>query len=113
MKELITREQADVFLLIAPLALAVLGIGLGVARRNPAAIAIGIGGGLIGVLWRVFNAIAERLGIDSVANLAVNAALFGAVGLVFGLGLRRWVPYPGVPVGGEPPDDEPEADPSV
>ena len=114
MKELITRGQADLFLLVGPLVVAIAGFGHGALRRKPGSIAFGVAAVLVAILWRVFNAIAGRLGIDTVANLAVNAALFGAVGLAGGIALARWVPYPAdLDPDTEPPDDEPEAEPTT
>lgn len=92
MKELVTRPQADLIFTALPLLGAAVGIGVGLARRRPAWTAAGLCALGVGVLWRVFNAIAERLGLDSVANLAANLALFALVGFVAGRLWRRFVP---------------------
>ncbi len=46
-------------------------------------------GALVGAgnyaLWTVYNAITEKLGLDTVANLLVNLGLFVVVGVVIGL----------------------------
>lgn len=87
MKELITRGQADLLLTALPLLGLVAG-GVGYAlRKTPAWLAVAGGSLLIGVLWRVYNAIADRLGLDSLAQLGINAALFVAVGIGAG---RAW-----------------------
>lgn len=39
------------------------------------------------VLWTVYNAITDRLGLDTVKNLLVNLALFLVLGVLIGLGL--------------------------
>ena len=92
MTELITREQADTLFLF------LLGVGLvlgpvagAVASRRRAAVlpAALVAGGvpvLVGVLWRVYNAITDRMGLDTVANLLVNLVLFVVVGVLCGAG---------------------------
>ena len=92
MKEWITRPQADLVFTVLPLLGAAVGIGVGVARRRPAWTATGLAALAVAILWRVFNAVAERLGIDSLANLAVNLLLFAAVGFAAGRLWRRFVP---------------------
>ena len=92
MQEMVTRAQADTLFMVV----FVLGIIAGpiagwLARRSGSdsiAAALLWGGPLvlIGVLWRVYNAITDRIGLDSVANLAVNFVLFVVVGVACGLG---------------------------
>jgi drug/metabolite transporter (DMT)-like permease len=87
MKELITRSQTDALMV----GVAVLGLILAVltfltARRrgeNGIASAMLWGGPplLAALLWPVYNAITDRIGLDRVANLVVNLALFVAVGV--------------------------------
>ncbi len=84
--ELITRSQADALLW----GVLVLGLVAGtvaglIAKRkgqSPVLVGLlwGVPGVLGGILWRVYNAITDRLGLDSAVNLAVNAALFVIVG---------------------------------
>lgn len=91
MKELITRPQADTLFT----ALLVIGIIAGpvawaVARHRGGdrllwALAVGAPPVLVGLLWRVYNAITDRLGLDTVRNLAVNFVLFVVVGGLCGL----------------------------
>lgn len=38
------------------------------------------------VLWTVYNAITDKLGLDTVKNLAVNLGLFIVLGILIGLG---------------------------
>ena len=45
---------------------------------------------LMGLLWYLYNFITDRLGLDSLANLAVNIFLFLGVGVSVGLLLRRF-----------------------
>ena len=97
MQEMVTRSQADLLFTVLPL----LGLLAGpsaawAARRrggDAAASALLWGGPLvlIGILWRVYNAITDRIGLDSVANLAVNFGLFVIVGVICG---ALWVILP-------------------
>lgn len=92
MAELVTRAQADAFFLgVLLLGLLLAPVAGWLARRrsgDPLLAALLWGGPLvlIGVLWRIYNAITDRVGLDSVMNLAVNAVLFVVVGAVCGLG---------------------------
>jgi hypothetical protein len=93
-KEIITRGQADLlFEAILVLGLILLPTAAVIARsrgRRPllAALTFGSPPVLIGILWRVYNAITDRIGLDTVANLLVNLILFVAVGAACGVG---WV----------------------
>jgi len=90
--ELITVAQADVlFGALLVLGLVVAPIAFVVARRrggDGATTALLVGGPpvLIGLLWPVYNAVTNRLGLDTVANLLVNLALFVVVGVTCGAG---------------------------
>ncbi|MES2459882.1 MAG: hypothetical protein V4671_04805 [Armatimonadota bacterium] len=92
MQELVTRAQADtLFTVMAVLGLITGAVAAWLARRrgSSALAAAALWGGplvLTGVLWRVYNAITDGIGLDSVANLALNTGLFLLVGLVCGLG---------------------------
>lgn len=90
MTEIITRPQADALLnavLALGLVLALVG-ALTARRRNARPVwgAMAWGGPLVlaWALWRSYNAITDRLGLDSVLNLVVNAVLFVFVGAVCG-----------------------------
>lgn len=55
---------------------------------------------LVFPMWVAYNAIEDRLGLDSVAGLVLNLALFAAFGIGIGLTLRRlWPSETGVPHG--------------
>ena len=92
MTELITDAQANALLL----AVLIIGLVAGpvaavVARRRGGdALQAGLLAGgppvLLFVLWCVYSAITERLGLDSVVNLLVNLALFVVVGGLCGVG---------------------------
>jgi apolipoprotein N-acyltransferase len=43
-------------------------------------------------MWWIYNAIEDALGLDSVAGLLANLALFVALGIGVGLALRRFWP---------------------
>lgn len=47
---------------------------------------------LIYPLWLVYNAIEDALGLDSVAALLINLALFVGIGGAIGLAMRRFWP---------------------
>ena len=91
MDELVTREQADVFFAVLLLAgIASAPVAAWASRRRggrpvPAALAVGGPPILLGILWRVYNSVTDRLGLDTVLNLAVNLALFAVVGVLCGV----------------------------
>ena len=94
MHELITIEQANrlmmALIVIAPIIGAL--CGLAVKRVKAGALiglALGVGNFL---LWRIYNAITDHLGLDTVKNLAVNVTLFVVVGIVIGLAVARFLP---------------------
>ena len=92
----------SVFRLIA-LALPLVGLftGLLMGRRHGAVRAYTTRGfvcGLVGpmnlLLWHVYNAITDRVGLDRVSNLFINLALFVGLGVVIGIASRRVKPLP-------------------
>lgn len=101
-----TRELVDaaqvgtalaVLSIVALCLAAVLGALLvrGGGRRSPgvARAALLAAAGVLGYpLWAVYNSIEDRLGLDSVAALLLNLALFAVVGVVVGLLVRRYWP---------------------
>lgn len=92
MKELITRAQADLIFTAGPLAVALAAIAWWRLKRDPTGLAVGVASVLVGVMWRVFNAISDRMGIETLANLGVNAAVFFVVALGYGVWMRRVLP---------------------
>lgn len=121
MRELVTVEQVDRLFLLLALAAPPLGAGLGALagmRRSVAGrgAALGFAAGLLGPanlgLWKAYNAITDRLGLDSVANLVVNLALFVVLGVLAGLAVSHIMRQRGAP-GPEPrgvaPDSGEEA----
>jgi drug/metabolite transporter (DMT)-like permease len=92
--ELITLEQANKLMLalivIAPLVGALCGLAVRKVRGGALiGLALGVGNFL---LWKVYNAITDRLGLDTVKNLAVNVVLFVVVGIVIGVVAARLAP---------------------
>lgn len=58
-----------------------------VAKRLVRGLVIGLGVGIGNdVLWTVYNAITDKLGLDTVKNLVVNVSLFVVLGVIIGLG---------------------------
>jgi hypothetical protein len=56
--------------------------------RNPLFWVLSASGPLVRILWIVFNAIENALGLDSIAGFLINVGLFCMVG--FGLSLFLW-----------------------
>jgi MFS family permease len=89
MKELIDPHQAQMLMFGVLIAAPLIGLIYGaIARRTMVGTVIGL---LIGVgnyaLWMVYNAITDRLGLDTVKNLLVNLALFVVLGVLIGMGV--------------------------
>ena len=87
-QELITEHQASLLMLAVLVVAPVIGLLWGVAAKRLArGLTVGL---LVGVgnyaLWTAYNAVTDRLGLDTVKNLLVNLALFVIVGIVAGLG---------------------------
>ena len=87
MKELISLPQAHL-LMLGILALApLIGLGWGFANKRLAlGLAVGVlaGGGNY-ALWTVYNAVTQKLGLDTVVNLLVNLGLFVVIGVIVGV----------------------------
>lgn len=99
MKELIDEAAAnrfmDVLAVGLPAAGLLIGTLIGVVRgRLKEGAFRGLGLGCVGVanwlLWRLYNTITNRLGLDTVANLLVNLALFTALGVAAGIAAGAW-----------------------
>jgi hypothetical protein len=89
--------------LLLPFAGLAAGAAWGAARSQARVGAIqgfiaGLLGPLIWVLWKLYNAIEDHYGLDSVKGLLINLALFICVGLIAGLLGRRVFRYSGIQV---------------
>ena len=79
-------------------------------RLRPCALAgllLGLLGTLNWLLWHAYNALTDANGMDSVKGLAINLALFVAVGALLGFGYHVWLRRAANdPVSDEMPVDE-------
>ena len=66
--------------------------GAKVGRGAIIGLLIGLIGPLNLFLWRVFNAITDANGLDTVRNLGINVAVFAALGIAIGFILRQVAP---------------------
>ena len=71
-------------LVLAPL----IGLTWGIVNKR---LALGLATGILAgggndALWTVYNAITQKLGLDTVANLLVNLGLFVGLGIAIGIG---------------------------
>lgn len=86
MQEIVTAKQVDTLFLALAIAGPLMGAGIGWLRDKRAF--TGLLWGLLltanWVLWRIYNAITDQLGLDTVRNLLVNLALFVVLGAVAG-----------------------------
>ena len=91
MKELVTLHQAEIAMIAFAIAAALLGPLIGRAYGKTvlgvaAGLAIGLGNLL---LWHLYNAITNRLGLDTTLNFTVQLLLFVAIGTAAGLVVRH------------------------
>ena len=98
MKELVSRDSIEKLFLISailgPIAGLLLGIIIGKRKQKPAKIiitALGIGAvfSLVYGLWRLYNAITDSLGLDSVLNLGVQIIIFVVFGVLLGITVAK------------------------
>ena len=94
MQELVTLAQAEAAIRAAayglPAAGLLVGGAVGAARRRlGSGLLVGLMVGAVGPLawgmWRVYNAVIGRYGLDSVRGLLINLMLFVVMGAVVGL----------------------------
>lgn len=110
MKELIDLHQSHLLMLGVLVLAPLVGMAWGlVNKRLLFGLIIGllVGGGNY-ALWTVYNAITQKLGLDTVANLLVNLGLFVVIGIVIGVGAgiytARNQPKPQAAQGGDDGD---------
>lgn len=79
--------------IVTPVAGALIGATIGWRSKTSRSgairgFSIGLSGPLVLGLWHLFNAITDRLGLDTVRNFFVNIGLFSLIGILLGFGLR-------------------------
>lgn len=86
MQEIITAKQVDALFLTLAIAAPAVGAAVGWVRSKRALTGLLWGVLLTAnwILWRLYNAITDRLGLDTVRNLLVNLTLFVVLGAVAG-----------------------------
>jgi len=100
MREIVSPEQAEA--IVRALAVALVGAGVvggavasAFVRPRRAAPSAGgliaLAGGLVYVLWAIYDAVIARLGLDSVKALLINLGIFVIIGVAYGvLAARVW-----------------------
>jgi len=88
MKELIDAHQANLLMLAVLCVGPLIGLLWGLAaKRAVRGLLIGV---LVGAgnfaLWNGYNAITDKLGLDTVKNLLTNLCLFVVLGVMIGVG---------------------------
>lgn len=105
-RELVDAGQVGaVLVIVSGVCLPAAVVALALRRGRPQVRRVGLAalaGALLWPMWRLFNAIEDALGLDSIAALALNAAIFLAVGLGFGLLVRRLEGRDRIPAGPTP-----------
>ena len=94
MKELIDAHQAHLLMLGVLVLAPLIGLLWGfLAKRAVRGLLIGV---LVGAgnfaLWNGYNAITDKLGLDTVKNLLTNLCLFVVLGVVIGVGASWFAP---------------------
>lgn len=87
MKELIDPHQAQLLMLGVLIAAPLVGLVWGMVVKHVLKgflIGLAVGAGNF-ALWTVYNAITDRLGLDTVKNLLVNLGLFIGLGIIIGI----------------------------
>ena len=89
MKELIDPHQAHLLMLGVLVLAPLIGSAWGFTqKRLSRGLAVGLLAGMGNyALWTVYNAVTQKLGLDTVANLLVNLGLFVVVGIAIGIGV--------------------------
>lgn len=93
MREIVTMEQVNRLFLLLAVVIPLLGAALGAWQggkqgRQKQGMMRGFVVGLLGplnlLLWKVYNLLTDRMGLDTVKNLVVNLVLFVVIGLAAG-----------------------------
>jgi hypothetical protein len=94
MQEIVSVEQVHRLFLILAVALPIVGLAGGalfgtrrgnVRRGATQGLLLGLLGPVNFGLWLMYNAITDKLGLDTVKNLLVNLGLFVVLGIVAGI----------------------------
>ena len=101
--------------LLLPLAVAALAFALrgrpAVTRHRHHWVMALLAAPLLLLLWRIYNAIANHYGLDSVVGFAVNAAIFALAAVLLALAGHLLGAFLGSREGGPPPADGPSDTP--
>ncbi|MCX6380778.1 MAG: hypothetical protein NT023_15115 [Armatimonadetes bacterium] len=81
--------------LLVPLLAVAIGSALGKRKGDPkqgavSGLIVGLLAPLNWALWRLYNAIVDSTGIDTVRNVVINLVLFVVIGFGTGAGLGNW-----------------------
>jgi hypothetical protein len=92
MNELISMPQANHLMILVLVVAPIIGLVWGVVTKQIVrCLVIGVAIGVWNfVLWTIYNAITDHLGLDTVKNLIVNLALFIILGVVTGILIGRF-----------------------
>lgn len=115
MREIVTMEQVNRWFLLLAIAAPIIGMLFGalagqrrgqMKRGLVSGLAIGLLGPVNLLLWKVYNALTDQMGLDTVKNLLVQLGLFIMLGVIAGLVLgavfRNWrYPNSGMGFGAE------------
>lgn len=94
MREIVNVGEVErllvVLAVVGPMAGAAIG-GLATHSHRGAlrGISVGLLLSLTWIMWHIYNAVTDRLGLDTVKNVFVNLGLFVCVGVIAGLVMRR------------------------
>ena len=105
LREIVTMGQMNRLFLILAILTPMVGVAnyLLQSRRGSerassirASIFLGLLGPINFLLWNMYNAITDKLGLDSVRNLIINVVIFAAIGVVAGILLGRFTKQPDI-----------------
>ena len=91
MNEIISLNTIETLFIALAVALPVVGLLVGVWRKR---VLVGLGWGMAGsinyLLWKMYNALTNHFGLDTMLNLYLNLAIFAVLGLTAGfvIGMR-------------------------
>lgn len=85
MNEIISLNTIETLFISLAVALPVVGLLIGVWRKR---VLVGFGWGMVGpinyLLWKMYNALTNHFGLDTMVNLYLNLAIFAVLGLTAG-----------------------------